>query len=556
MRRITKLEPTKVPKPPQKKRVAAYARISKITDRMSNSLSNQVSTYSKMIQDNFQWEYAGVYVDDGISGTAIKRRPDFRRLLADCEAGKIDLILTKSISRFARNTLELLQVVRRLKELDVEVRFEKENISTFSGDGELMLTILASFAQAESQSLSDNIKWKQRKGYAKGIPNGRIPVYGYRWCGNRLKVVPHEAEIVRRIYKSYLDGASRSEIMSWLSAEGIKARSGEFWSSCGLRYLLANEVYVGTLTFQKHFVEDPINKRFRKNRGELPKYVIEHAHEAVIGQAVFDQVQEEYARRMKLGVLANKAVNTSCFTTKIQCGACHRNYLHKVEHNKDGSTWEAWLCASRSRAGKGRKVCPTSKYIPQKKLIECCNEALGTESFDEQLFLESVEMIVVTGEHELEFHFKDGQMENVGWQSDAHKACWTEERKRAKSAYLKRNPTTHQFFLTGRIHCAVCGNNYVSGLQRYKDGTSARFWYCSGKAKAKCGSRVLWEEDLEKVMDKVHGTDRVWLENNVKYIAMAKDSDVILHLTDGTDLELWLPVHKKHINKGVGKDGK
>ena len=203
------MEPTKVPKPPQKKRVAAYARISKITDRMSNSLSNQVSTYSKMIQDNFQWEYAGVYVDDGISGTGIKRRTDFRRLLSDCEAGKIDLILTKSISRFARNTLELLQVVRRLKELDVEVRFEKENISTFSGDGELMLTILASFAQAESQSLSDNIKWKQRKGYAKGIPNGRIPVYGYRWCGNRLKVVPHEAEIVRRIYKSYLDGASR-----------------------------------------------------------------------------------------------------------------------------------------------------------------------------------------------------------------------------------------------------------------------------------------------------------------------------------------------------------
>mgnify|MGYP000446792924 FL=1 len=178
----------------EKKKVAAYARVSMQSERMLHSLSAQVSYYSGLIQKNPDWEYAGVYADDFISGTNTVKRDEFKRMLADCEAGKIDIILTKSISRFARNTVDLLETVRHLKDLGVEVRFEKERIRSMDGDGELMLTILASFAQEESRSISDNVKWGIRKRMQNGIPNGHFRIYGYRWEGDELVIVPEEAE--------------------------------------------------------------------------------------------------------------------------------------------------------------------------------------------------------------------------------------------------------------------------------------------------------------------------------------------------------------------------
>ena len=225
MRRITKLEPSVVPKLPQRKRVAAYARISMVTEKMLNSLSNQVSAYSAKIQANPEWEYAGIYVDEGITGTKVLKRQEFMRMLEDCEAGKIDIIITKSISRFARNTIDLLEVVRHLKEINVEVRFEKEHISTFSSDGELMLTVLASFAEEEVRSVSENLKWARRKGYEKG-KTPHMYVYGYKWCGDELKIVPEEAEVVRRIFQNFLDGKSRLETERELTAAGITTRAG------------------------------------------------------------------------------------------------------------------------------------------------------------------------------------------------------------------------------------------------------------------------------------------------------------------------------------------
>lgn len=213
MAKITRVEQA-VPTIKTKKKVAAYARISMESERMNHSLSAQISYYSSLIQKNPDWQYAGVFADDGISGTGIAKRDEFKRMIEAADNGEIDIILTKSIQRFARNTVDLLETVRHLKDIGVEVRFEKEHINSMSGDGELMLTILASFAQEESRSLSENCKWGIRKRFEKGIPNGHFRVYGYRWEGDELVIVPEEAEVVRRISRT-----------SWTENQGWK-RSG------------------------------------------------------------------------------------------------------------------------------------------------------------------------------------------------------------------------------------------------------------------------------------------------------------------------------------------
>lgn len=205
MRTIRKIEQS-IPNLRQRKKVAAYARVSVESERMHHSLSAQVSYYSRLIQKNPEWEYAGVYADYGISGTGIKKRQEFQRMLEDVEKGRIDIILTKSIQRFSRNTVDLLNTVRHLKEIGVDVWFEKENIHTMSGEGELMLTILASFAQEESRSISDNIKWRFHKKFEQGIPHAKFLVYGYRWEHNTLVIQPEEAKIIRKIFDDYLSG--------------------------------------------------------------------------------------------------------------------------------------------------------------------------------------------------------------------------------------------------------------------------------------------------------------------------------------------------------------
>lgn len=211
MKTVEKLERT-TPVLPKRKRVAAYARVSMDSERMQHSLSAQVSYYSTLIQKNPEWEYAGVFADYGISGTGTKKREEFNRMLAECEAGNIDIVLTKSIQRFARNTVDLLNTVRHLKDLGIEVQFEKENINSMSGDGELMLSILASFAQEESRSISENVKWGTVKRFKQGIPNGKFSVFGYEWVNGKLTIVPEEAEIVQWMYREYMKGASRIEI--------------------------------------------------------------------------------------------------------------------------------------------------------------------------------------------------------------------------------------------------------------------------------------------------------------------------------------------------------
>jgi DNA invertase Pin-like site-specific DNA recombinase len=277
------------------KRVAAYARISIENGRTLNSLSAQISRYSNYIQTQPDWEYAGVYADSGKTGTTAERT-EFKRLTADCEAGKIDIILTKSISRFARNTEILLSTVRRFKELGVEVRFEKEGINSLSADGELMLSILGSFAQEESRQISENLKWAIRSGFKKGKPH-RLGMYGYRNKDGECVIVPEEAETVRRIFAAYLDGFTPAEIAEQLNNEGITNYYGLGFKCSNIAKMLKNERYTGTLLLQKTYVQDYINKKGKTNKGELPMYLMEDAHCAIISKDIFRAVQNERIRR-------------------------------------------------------------------------------------------------------------------------------------------------------------------------------------------------------------------------------------------------------------------
>lgn len=298
MREVHKVKPS-MPVIMRKKRVAAYARVSLDSERLMHSLSAQVSYYSEYIQKNPHWIYAGVYADEGISGTQTDKRDEFNRLMKDCEDGKIDIILVKSISRFARNTVDLLSAVRHLKALGIEVRFEKENINSMSNDGELMLSILASFAQEESRSISENVKWGTRKRFEKGIPNGRVRVFGYKWEDDILVVVPEEAEIVKRIYSEFIGGKAPRAIAKGLNDNGITTRMGCKWSDFGIRTILQNVTYTGNMLLQKVFVDDPITKHRKTNRGELPRYFVENTHEPIIEKNVFDKAQAEVEKRSR-----------------------------------------------------------------------------------------------------------------------------------------------------------------------------------------------------------------------------------------------------------------
>ena len=282
-----------------KKRVAAYARVSETSDKLMHSLSAQVRYYRTLIHKNPQWLYAGVYADEGITGTLTSKRDGFNRMLKACEDGKIDIILVKSISRFARNTVDLLNTVRHLKELGIEVRFEKEYINSLSSDCELMLSVLASFAQEESRSISENVKWSVRKRFERGIPNGRVRVFGYRWIGNSLTIVPSEAETVKKIYSSFLNGKTPRRIAQELNDAGITTLRGCKWYDFTIRYVLKNITYTGNMLLQKYFVDDPIGKKLKANNGCLPRFFAENTHEAIIDMAVFDEVQAVFEKRRR-----------------------------------------------------------------------------------------------------------------------------------------------------------------------------------------------------------------------------------------------------------------
>jgi DNA invertase Pin-like site-specific DNA recombinase len=405
LKKITKIE-NEIPVLPQKLKVAAYARVSKDSDEMAHSLSAQISYYSELIQKNPKWEYAGVYADYGISGTGISRRDEFKRLIDDCESGRINLILTKSVSRFARNTVDLLQTIRHLKEIGVEVRFQKENISTFSMDGEILITMLADFAEQESKSTSENIRWSIRKKFEKG-KQWHVPAYGYKWNGKTFIVDDYEAEVIKVIFNNYLNDVPIRQTSRWLKENGYD------WSVPFINYALQNVVYVGDLILQKYFVESYRTHKLIKNTGQLPRYYVKNNHQAIIDRETFDKVQEKIKANYDFNLAAHRIVKPSCFSAKIICGKCGCNYFKDmVKSNAIDGFVENWVCYGKR---KKQTECG-ARNIHGGRLRKVCCEILELDEFDELIFSKQIEKIVTTDTDILKFYFYDGRIKEAKFQ--------------------------------------------------------------------------------------------------------------------------------------------
>jgi len=400
MPKITRLEATK-PTPLARKKVAAYARVSKDTEQLMRSLSAQVSYYNSLIQNTPEWEYAGVYVDAGITGTSAAARPEFQRMITDCEAGKINIVLTKSISRFARNTVDLLATVRHLKELGVEVRFERERISTFTGDGEVMLSILASFAEEESVSLSRNIKWVFKKKFERGQVHSHQKMLGYRWEGDERMIVPEEADIVRFVFSEYLAGKSYIAIARELDERGVKSvHSAERFPFASVKLILKTEEYTGCQVMQKEHNISP--KRQRLNRGEVPMYKVDGHHAAIIDRKTFDRVQALMAERSAENSLRKKL--ESPFSGMIVCGKCGCSFCgHRTptSRKKGDSLFVTWRCSNRNR----QQGCDCADWH-NPELFAAADAVLGVGSLEDTLQL--VERIRAYDD-KLVFELKNGR---------------------------------------------------------------------------------------------------------------------------------------------------
>lgn len=394
-----------------KLRVAAYARVSTEQDEQQNSYEAQVDYYTRYIQSNPEWEFVSVFSDEGISGTNTKNREGFNRMIDMALAGGIDLILTKSISRFARNTVDTLQTVRKLKAIGVEVIFEKENLHTLDPKCEMILTIFSSLAQEESRSMSENIRWGHRKNMADGkvtLPYSSF--LGYRkGKDGRPEIVEEEASVIRKIYSMFLDGYTINDIARYLTGQSIPTPRGkQKWSVSTIRSILGNEKYVGNALLQKTYTVDYLTKEKRKNSGELPQYLIEYSHDPIIDPDTFEQVQEKLKTQASY---RQKIRGNSPLSNSIICGVCGGFYGHKVWHNHSNTErYDVWYCNSKYN-GDIKCKSPVLREEEVKDAFGAVLRQLGKESgrYTEMLWRKLVENVTVYADRKLEFHFKSGE---------------------------------------------------------------------------------------------------------------------------------------------------
>jgi len=335
-----------------KRRVAAYCRVSTDDEEQLTSYEAQVDHFTKLIHENDEWEFAGIYADRDRSGTTTKGRDNFNRMIADALSGKIDLIITKSISRFARNTVDSLTMVRLLKEKGVEIYFVKENIYTMDSKGELLITIMSSLAQEESRSISENVTWGARKRMADGkvsLPYKQF--LGYEKGGDGLpQIVESEAEIIRCIYRLFLYGKPPAAIAAYLTHESIPTPAGKpIWRHTTVESILTNEKYKGDARLQKSYTVDFLTKKKKINEGEVPQYYVENSHPAIIEPEIFDLVQHELKQR-KLSGKQSSAVHP--FSGKIFCGDCGLAYGSKIWHSNSQYRRMVWSCNGKHYGGQ------------------------------------------------------------------------------------------------------------------------------------------------------------------------------------------------------------
>ena len=360
-----------------KRRVAAYARVSTGSDEQFTSYEAQIDYYTRFIQEHSEWTFLTVYTDEGISGTNTKKRDGFNQMITDALAGKIDLIVTKSVSRFARNTVDSLVTVRKLKERGIEIFFEKEGIWTLDSKGELLITIMSSLAQEESRSISENVTWGQRKRFADGKVSMPYKHFlGYEKGEDGMPVINEkEAAVVRLIFRLFLDGKTPSGICRQLETEGVLTPSGkQKWNVSTVKSILCNEKYKGDALLQKKFTVDFLTKKMKPNEGEVPQYYVEGSHPAIICPEEFDKVQAEITRRKTLGWSYS---GSSVFSSKLACADCGGNYGPKVWHSTDKYRRVIWRCNAKF---DGKNKCATPHLTEdeiKKKFLKAYNQLMG-----------------------------------------------------------------------------------------------------------------------------------------------------------------------------------
>lgn len=366
-------------------KVAAYCRVSTDEEEQKNSYQAQIEYYTDKINKNPEWQMAGIFADEGITGTQAKKRPEFLKMIRLCRQGKIDVILTKSLSRFARNTVDSLNYIRELRTLGIAVISEKENINTLTAESEMLITIMSCFAQAESESISKNVAWGIRQSFKNGnVPMQYKKLLGYKkGADGNAEIVSDEAEIVKEIYRCYLDGASLNQIADMLNNRGLTTKgSNSPYRKEVIQRILTNEKYTGDALLQKTYITDCITKKSRKNNGELPMYLVKNHHEPIISRTDFNRVQEEMVRRSAKRSIAEKLTKTEqgkysakyALSELLICGECGSHY-RRVTWTAKGFKEIKWRCINRIQYGK--KNCHSSPTIDEQALHKAIISAIN-----------------------------------------------------------------------------------------------------------------------------------------------------------------------------------
>lgn len=436
---VTKIDA--LPKLDRKINVAAYARVSSGKDAMLHSLSAQVSYYNRMIQQNKDGNFVGVYVDEAISGTKDNRK-EFQKLINECRKGNVDLIITKSISRFARNLVTLLEVARELKQKGVDIYFEEQNLHSIDSKGELILTILASVAQEEARSVSTNMKWRIKRDFVEGISWGYKHCLGYEVKDKKYVVVAEEAELVKHIFKMYLDGYGVQKIANVINKEGYVSVRGFKFSRSMITCILRNISYTGNMLLQKTYRVSYLTKLTRKNNGEYDQYFCEGSHETIISMEDYKKVQEIRCERAKKIDAKESSHKRYALSGKIKCGICGKSYKHKQTQYK-----EKWVCATFNDLGKEK--CP-SKQITQSQLENAIVRVLGLDNYTEKA-ISQIDKIVVLPENRLEFHLTSGEVKTITAKKESRSESWTEEKRAlAREKALQQFKTKEGGFTNGK----------------------------------------------------------------------------------------------------------
>ena len=482
-----------------------YCRVSTDSEEQINSYTAQKAYYTQKIEESQDWELAGIFADEGITGTSMKKRKEFNRMITACKRGGIDLILTKSLSRFARNTVDCLETVRILKSKGIGVIFEKENINTLTESSEFLITLFSGFAQAESESLSSNIQLGIRMAMKEGKVNFHYrSMLGYRrGADGKPEIVPEEAEVVRRIYRRYLEGCSEGQIQKELTLDGIATAKGvKAWSHQVVHSILTNEKYAGDALLQKTFTTDCISKTVKKNTGELPQYYIKDNHPAIIPRDIYQRVQEEMARRTSKRKVMQKSGKTEqgkysakyALSERLVCGECGSPYK-RCTWARNGVKRIVWRCVSRLEFGK--KYCHESPSIEEDKLhtaiLTALNRVIEASNGLQEELTETLQMVCAQegdGDNMLELEFEletltarqntllDQALANMEDLTITEQLKTLLEEKQLLQARIdtaKKDAANRISEDSRMAELTACLEEHLSGFQQYDDGIVRQF---------------------------------------------------------------------------------